>query len=104
MKKKNQRRGRIAGLIIAAVGTLALLTAVLSVRTDEEPLEPRIQALYGSDDAQFQRAMGLMLVPPILPGNKFQTLINGDEIFPSMLAAIASAEHTITFENYVYWS
>ncbi|HWS79364.1 MAG TPA: phospholipase D-like domain-containing protein, partial [Thermomonas sp.] len=31
-------------------------------------------------------------------------LENGDEIFPAMLEAIASAQKTITFETYIYWS
>jgi cardiolipin synthase len=30
--------------------------------------------------------------------------LNGDEIFPSMLSAIRSAERSITFESYIYWS
>jgi cardiolipin synthase len=31
-------------------------------------------------------------------------LVNGDQIFPSMLSAIRSAQRTITFETYIYWS
>ena len=37
-------------------------------------------------------------------GNRFQELRNGDEIFPSMLAAIRGARKSITFETYIYWS
>jgi cardiolipin synthase len=37
-------------------------------------------------------------------GNKVEVLLNGDQIFPAMLKAIRSAERTITFETYIYWS
>ena len=45
-----------------------------------------------------------MLGPQIVEGNKVETLLNGDQIFPSMLAAIRAAKSTITFETYIYWS
>ena len=48
--------------------------------------------------------MGVLLGPPIVGGNRFEVLVNGDEIFPSMLAAIRSARSTISFESYIYWS
>jgi cardiolipin synthase A/B len=31
-------------------------------------------------------------------------LVNGDRIFPAMLAAIRAAKSSITFETYIYWS
>jgi cardiolipin synthase len=39
-----------------------------------------------------------------VPGNRFEMLLNGDRIFPSMLEAIRSARQTITFETFIYWS
>lgn len=48
--------------------------------------------------------MGSLLGPAILGGNKVTALLNGDEIFPAMLEAIRSAQKTITFETYIYWS
>src|SRR5205823_12171992 len=41
--------------------------------------------------------------PPLQPGNTIQTFNNGDQIFPAMLDAIRSAQHTITFETFIYW-
>jgi cardiolipin synthase len=37
-------------------------------------------------------------------GNRIDVLRNGREIFPEMLAAIASAKKTIDFEAYIFWS
>ena len=48
--------------------------------------------------------MGVLLGPAILEGNRFAVLLNGDEIFPAMLSAIRSAEKSISFESYIYWS
>ena len=39
-----------------------------------------------------------------MDGNRFEALLNGDQIFPSMLSAIRSAQRSITFETYIYWS
>jgi cardiolipin synthase len=47
--------------------------------------------------------MASVLGPSWERGNKITTLNNGDEIFPSMLAAIRGARETINFETYVYW-
>ena len=33
-----------------------------------------------------------------------ETLLHGDQIFPSMLGAIGVARHSITFESCIYWS
>jgi cardiolipin synthase len=46
--------------------------------------------------------MGHLLGPPLVKGNKITPLENGDEIFPAMLNAIRSAQHTITFENFLF--
>jgi cardiolipin synthase len=48
--------------------------------------------------------MSTLLGPPLLTGNRVDTLLNGDEIFPAMLEAIRNARRTITFETYIYWS
>src|SRR5688572_19913742 len=55
-------------------------------------------------DPQFLRSMGALLGPGMVPGNRVETLVNGDRIFPAMLDAIRGAQRTITFETYIYWS
>jgi len=34
---------------------------------------------------------------PLLPGNRIEPLINGDEAFPAMLEAIQQARQTVSF-------
>src|SRR5438045_4161193 len=64
----------------------------------------RIEHQYSVHDAQFRRTMGNLLGPPIVGGNSTTTLLNGERIFPAMLEAIRSAQKTINFESYVFWS
>jgi phosphatidylserine/phosphatidylglycerophosphate/cardiolipin synthase-like enzyme len=49
-------------------------------------------------------AHGRAAWPSLVDGNRVETLLNGDQIFPAMLAAIRAAKKTITFETYIYWS
>ena len=70
--------------------------------------EPRIRELptkqYGVRDAQFMRAMGVLIGPSLVNGNAARVLLNGEQIFPAMLSAISNAKTTISFETYIYWS
>jgi len=76
----------------------------LNLTAGEKQIERPLVRLYDTGDPQFARAMGVLLGPPLVAGNRFDVLLNGDEIFPAMLSAIRSAERTITFESYIYWS
>ena len=59
---------------------------------------------YDLAHPQFLRSMSVLLGPALVHGNRAETLLNGDEIFPAMLKAIRGARTTITFETYIYWS
>jgi cardiolipin synthase len=98
-----KRRDVVVAAIAVAVTVAAGLVA-LNLRTGEKEIEHQVPRLYATEDPQFARAMGILLGPPINDGNRFQVLRNGDEIFPSMLAAIRAAKATISFESYIYWS
>ena len=90
---------------VAGVATALLLTLlVVNLSLGEKKIERQIPRHYGSGDPQFQYEMGTLLGPPIIDGNRYKTLVNGDQIFPSMLQAIGSARKTINFESYIYWS
>ena len=94
-------------IALLAAGALAALVAtilLLNIMPSDQRVEHRIERLYDSRSPQMQRVLGALLGPPIVPGNRVETLLNGTEIFPSMLAAIRGAQRTITFETYIYWS
>lgn len=87
---------------MVATAVVVLLVANLSL--GDKRVDEKVVALYGVDSPQFARTMGAILGPAILPGNRVQALVNGVEIFPSMLEAIRSAERSVTFETYIWWS
>ena len=93
-------------LIVAGVASLALITGLLvsNFMGGETKVEQRVERIYAIDDPRFTQELGVLLGPPFLPGNKVSALLNGDQIFPPMLAAIRSAKTSITFETYIYWS
>jgi cardiolipin synthase A/B len=99
-----RRRGGWWVVVGTCLGTLALVILALNFTGAETQVERRIDRLYAIDDERFERELGVLLGPPFLAGNRHKVLLNGDQIFPPMLAAIRSAANSITFETYIYWS
>jgi len=48
------------------------------------------------------RIVGRVVARPLTTGNQIQPLVNGDEAFPAMLAAIESAQKTISLSTYIF--
>ena len=96
---------RTALLIAAAVAiTLAGVLLIVNFMGGEKKIQQRVERLYSLDDPRFMHELGVLLGPPFIGGNRHQVLLNGDQIFPPMLAAILSAQKSINFETYIYWS
>jgi cardiolipin synthase len=90
--------------IMVCAATLIGVIIVVGLIGQEKTIAYEIQPLYSVADEQFRRSMGNLLPPPMRDGNAVKTLANGEQIFPAMLAAIASAQKTICFETFIYWS
>lgn len=92
-------------LIIVTTATVSyLVSLVVRVLTSrEKKVEYRIGHLFSVGEDQFLRSMASLLPPAVIDGNKITTFTNGDEIFPAMLDAIGSAQHSVTFETFIYW-
>jgi cardiolipin synthase A/B len=92
--------------LIVVLSTLLLAALVLAIganlKTTERRLLYRPRRLYTSGDADFRRALGILLGPPLVPGNRITTLVNGSQIYPTMLNAIRTAQTNITFETFVF--
>jgi len=91
-------------LVVTACATLLVTLIVITFLPPQRQIDYAPKHLYDAGDPQFKRTLGTLLGPPILGGNRVDTLKNGDEIFPAMLEAIRSAKHNVDFETYVYWS
>jgi cardiolipin synthase len=94
----------VAGIAIV-VGLALIGVTIWGIIFSRAPahITQHIDHRYAVADGEFLRSMGVLLGPPLLPGNKVDTLINGNQIFPAMLEAIRSAKKTVTFESYIYW-
>ncbi len=71
----------------------------MSRKLEQRPLAPS-----PVDTPQFRRTLEYLMAQPCHEGNRVSELINGDRIFPAMLAAIAAARQTINLETFIYWS
>ncbi|WP_019572030.1 phosphatidylserine/phosphatidylglycerophosphate/cardiolipin synthase family protein [Thioalkalivibrio sp. ALMg3] len=89
---------------ITALATTLTLVLLQNFSTSGEVVDRKIEHRYTVSDPQFRREMSVMLGPAIVRGNQVTALQNGDEIFPAMLLAIRSAQTSITFETFIYWS
>ena len=104
-KKKLRRKTiMLLAVSITLLATLFVTILFLNLRSGEKQIRYQLSHRFAVADPQFTRTMGQLLGPAILGGNRVKALQNGDEIFPAMLGAIASARETITFETYIYWS
>ncbi len=99
-----RRPGGIVWAVAASALALAGGLLVSNFIGGEKKIERRIERLYALDDPRFMSELGVLLGPPFLNGTKIRALLNGDEIFPPMLAAIRNAKRSINFETYIYWS
>src|SRR5215212_197855 len=85
----------VVAVAIAVVITLILALVVVNAGSGEKKIQHRIEHLYGAEDPEFLHVMGVLLGPPVVAGNRYKVLVNGDQIFPEMLAAIRAARQTI---------
>jgi len=73
-----------------------------NLATTEKRLLYRPRRLYTSGDADFRRALGILLGPPLVSGNHVTPLVNGSQIYAAMINAIRTAQTNITFETFVF--
>lgn len=97
LKSSNTRKS----LVIVVLGLFFIGTIVLKV-TSSKKIEKLIQTDYSVADPAFRNSMSGLLGGTFLDGNRVEQLLNGDQIFPSMLKAISEATNSITFENYIW--
>src|ERR1700756_3957625 len=78
---------RFSIIVLSVAVTVAVGLFILNLSPGEQRITERIEHHYGVADPQFQRSMGVLLGPPLVDGNRVETLLNDKQIFPSMLAA-----------------
>ncbi len=81
--------------------TTAILVAACAPGTRIAKEHP-VRTSATTSSAHFDDAIAATAKMPWTYGNHIETLVNGDQIFPSMLGAIRTAKKTITFETYAF--
>ena len=63
---------------------------------------PRHLPDHGGHLKMLARVVGGVVERPLLPGNRIDPLLNGDEAYPAMLEAIQHARQTVSFVTYIF--
>lgn len=87
-------------LVFSILIVFGLLVALLALAQDQQTL--KIESAHSAADPQFPAYVAALLNAQATGGNAYTVLTNGDQIFPSMLGAIAGAKRRISFETYIY--
>ena len=95
---------RAAWATAAVIMTLAAVLFYANLTGTDEHIEHSIPHRYSICDSQFRRTLSNLLGPPPVGGNRVTPLLNGDQAFPAMLAAIRSARRSVNFEGYIFWA
>jgi cardiolipin synthase len=89
-------RGWRLGIVVG----LALMSFLLLLAQDQETLT--VQSPVAAADPRFAEYLGSLVGAPVEPGDRYEVLRNGDEVFPPMLEAIRQAQRRISFESFIY--
>ena len=93
------------GLILGTILVTSFVTIIVhNLSSGERKIRYELNGVYAPHEDGFVRVLGHLLGPPLEAGNLVRPLLNGDEIFPAMLAAVRSAQKSINLETYIYWS
>jgi cardiolipin synthase A/B len=118
----HKRDSRAATLWLGVIWFLPLFGPILYLSLGVNRLRRRAVALrinktisrpipenFGETEAEgaqhlkmLARVVTRLVAQPLTPGNKIQPLVNGDEAFPAMLAAIESAKKSISLSTYIF--
>ena len=99
------RKGPIlaaAGAVGAGLAAIGALKVAKDKRTEPRGFDVVDAPAPGSPE--FERLVESLAGSPLRRGNRVEILRNGDEIFPPMIEAIQSAQRTVNFASYIYWT
>ena len=96
MTRPRMLRGWRLGVLIG----VAVTALVLMLAQDQETLT--IQSPVAAVDPRFADYVASLAGAAVEPGDRYDVLRNGDEVFPAMLEAVRAAKRRISFESFIY--
>lgn len=91
---------KLRNVLFAIVVLAAVVAAGLAIAQDQEDL--RVRSPLSAADPAFPAYLATLLGHPLTTGDTVVVHTDGPAAFPAMLAAIAGAQHRISFETYIY--
>lgn len=87
-----------------ALATAFALAVAFSLLSIPKEISYQLPHRFAVEDGSFLASSLALSDPLAAEGNRIRLLVNGDEIYPAMLAAIARATQSINLESYIFWS
>jgi cardiolipin synthase len=88
------KRTQVIVVILAVFGLLLLFA--------QDPSTVRLESAISIEDARFHEYLGAVTASPSSVGDRYEMLLNGDQVYPAMLDAIRAARRRINFLTYIY--
>jgi cardiolipin synthase len=93
--------GLLVVVVLACAGAIVYVTLAVNAEADRQDVIHEAPPVATDLDA-FRRAIVGAVSQPVHDGNSYVLYQNGDESFPAMLGAIASASSSIHFSSFVF--
>jgi cardiolipin synthase len=94
------RHPRLVLLMKIALIAAIVTATVLAIAQDQETVE--LRSSIAAEDPTAAEYLATLVAADLVDGNSYEVLVNGDQVFPAMLQAIAGARERISFESYIY--
>src|ERR1700687_5732732 len=89
---------------LVVLGVVFALSMAISLLNQPREVSYLPAHRFSVRDPAFVASAHALANPLLVAGNRIELLFNGDQIFPSMLAAINGAKSSINLESYIFWS
>jgi cardiolipin synthase len=89
-----RKRTKVIVVILAVLGLLLLFA--------QDPTTVRLESAISIEDERFRDYVGAVTASPSSQGDRYEMLLNGDQIYPAMLEAIRNARRRVNFLTYIY--
>jgi cardiolipin synthase A/B len=84
--------------VLIAIGAVVSMILVFA----QDPSTVRLDSAIPIEDQRFHEYVGAVTASPSSRGDRYEMLLNGDQIYPAMLEAIRSAQRRVNFLTYIY--
>jgi cardiolipin synthase len=91
---KIRKRTKVITVIFSIVGLVTLLA--------QDPATVRLDSTVSIDDERFPDYVSAVTASPPTRGDRYEMLMNGDQVYPAMLGAIRAARRRVNFLSYIY--